>query len=394
MIVEITRSIAEALRDFVSKRQSEMLSLTRMLVEQESPSGDFEGSRAVVNILAEEAGAIAGVESVRRIPATENYGEHLRIEAFGEGKTNFRSTLLVGHTDTVYPRGSTLARPWREEHGGRIYAPGIYDMKANCALALEALRACSKIGVAPSRRIVLLLTCDEEAGSMNGGRRLVEEEACRADSVLVLEPSAAGGRVKTARKGTGVFTMHITGQAAHAGLEPEKGASAISEIARQITQLNKMNDPVTGTTINVGVVSGGTCSNVVAAQAQAEIDVRFTTLEEAKRIENVLRNLQPFDDRVRISMRGGINRPPLERTEAVVSLYNHARRIAAQIDFELGETSVGGASDGNFAAAVGTGAVLDGLGIEGAGAHAAHEHILISDIAQRGALLAGLIASL
>ncbi len=368
-----------------------MLALTRALVETESPSGDEEGSRAVVGLLAESARAIDGVSSVELIESAA-YGVHLRVRAFSNtAETDAESLLLVGHTDTVHPRGSVQERPWRVEDG-RIYGPGIFDMKANCALALEALRACVTLKLRPQRPVTLLLTCDEETGSLTG-RALVEEEAGRARSVLVLEPPAMGGRVKTARKGTGMYTLEAQGIAAHAGLEPEKGASAILEMARQIERLHAMNDAARGITLTVGVVQGGTRSNVVPAQAHAEIDVRFRTAEDAARIEAGILNLQPFDKRVRLAVGGGINRPPLERTAKVAALYERARSIAAALDFDLGEAQVGGASDGNFVTAFGIG-VLDGLGIDGDGAHATHEHIVINDIARRGALRAGLIDSL
>jgi glutamate carboxypeptidase len=386
---EIDRKQAEALRGIFSERLGEMLMLTREIVERESPSGDEDGSRAVVKLLAQEACDIEGVTSVDRFKS-EGYGEHLRVELFNDAGSG-DAILIVGHTDTVHPRGSLGERPWREENG-RIYGPGIFDMKANCALILEAVRALSILHIRPQRPVVLLLTCDEETGSMTG-RALIEDAARRARCAMVLEPPASGGRVKTARKGTGIFRVSALGLAAHAGLEPEKGASAILEMARQIQRLHAMSDTARGTTINVGVVRGGTSSNVVAAEASAEVDVRFGTLEEARRIEGEIRSLKPFDERVRLSIEGGINRPPLERTEGVASLYEHARRVAAMLDFELGEASVGGASDGNFIAAQGT-PVLDGLGIEGDGAHAVHEHIVVDGIAQRGALLACLIATL
>ncbi len=393
MSSELSPATATSLLEYFERQTSSVIQLSRALVEVESPSGDLAGSRGVVDLLAEAARKIDGVTSIERIPAGDEYGEHLRVEAFRKDSVTeeTRTTLLLGHTDTVHPRGSLQERPWREE-GGRIYGPGIFDMKANCALALEVLRACSALALNPPRPVILLLTCDEETGSFTG-RALVETEARRAASVLVLEPPAPGGRVKTNRKGTAGYTITALGRAAHAGLEPEKGASAILEIARQIERLHAMNDPARGTTLNVGVVCGGTRSNVVAAEARAEVDVRFSTVAEANRLENVLLNLCPVDERVRISVEGEINRPPLERTKAVAVLYHHARSIAAALDFELGETSVGGASDGNFAAAVGA-SVLDGLGIDGDGAHAAHEHIVAGDIARRGALLAGLIATL
>jgi glutamate carboxypeptidase len=385
-----TTNAGELLRHFRARRD-ELLSLTRALCEAESPSGDGEGSRAVVNLLEESARRLEGFASVERMPAPDGYGEHFRLRAFAEGAQEERTLLLLGHTDTVHPRGTLRQRPWREEDG-RIYAPGVFDMKAACAVAIEALHACVALGARPRRPVVLLLTCDEESGS-HSGRALVEEEARRAEYVLVLEPSAPGGRAKTARKGTGLFTLAVEGRAAHAGLEPEKGVSAILELARQIERVASFSRPELDTTINVGTLSGGTHANVVAAEAHAEVDVRFSTLEEARRIEDAMRGLQPFDSRASLKVSGGINRPPLERTEAVASLYEKARRVASEFDFELGETSVGGASDGNFAAAH-CAAVLDGLGVEGDGAHAAHEHIAADRLVLRAAFLAALVASL
>ncbi|MBA3248631.1 MAG: M20 family metallopeptidase [Pyrinomonadaceae bacterium] len=390
MSVEINARVAASLREYFESRQGKLLKAIREVVESESPSGDVEGSRQVVDLLADVARSIDGVSDVERI-VNRDYGEHLRLRAFDSGAEGARPTLILGHTDTVYERGSLQARPWREE-AGRIYAPGIFDMKANCVLALEALRACAVLHLKPARPVVVLFTCDEETGS-HSGRALVEEEARRAAQVLVLEPPASGGRVKTARKGTGMFTLKVEGRAAHAGLEPEKGASAILEIARQIEKIHSLSDPARGVTLNVGVVCGGTRSNVVAAEARAEIDLRFGTKQDAEQLEQQLLNLQPFDARVQLKMEGGINRPPLERTAAVAELYERAKAIAAAMNYELNETSVGGASDGNFAAAVGA-PVLDGLGVDGDGAHAVHEHIIVDDLARRGALLAGLIASL
>src|SRR5437660_3544888 len=390
MEYRFSKSMADAALRFFESRQGEMLKLVRSLVETESPSGDLEGSRAVVNLLVQATQEIEGVASVERVESP-NYGEHLRIKAFNDAQSDAGTILLIGHTDTVHPCGTLLERGWREE-GGRIYGPGIFDMKATCALALETLRACTALDLAPHHRIVLLLTCDEEDGSKMG-RALVEEEARRAHSVLVLEPPATGGRVKTARKGTGIFSIEARGIAAHAGLEPEKGASAILEIARQIVRLQELNDPPRGITVNVGVVHGGTRLNVVAAHAQVGIDVRYSRPEDAKRLEEAILNTKPFDERVALIATGGINRPPLERTEKVARLYALAREVAAALDFDLGEASVGGASDGNFAAAMNV-PILDGLGIEGDGAHAAHEHIIVDKIAERGALLAGLITSL
>src|SRR6266536_992912 len=386
---QLTREKAIALRDHFITRQHELLALTCALVETESPSGDKDGSSDVVSLLASAAGSIAAVNSVERITG-EDFGEHIRIRAFA-GENNAAPIVILGHTDTVHPRGAIKERPWRSE-GNRIYGPGIFDMKANCALALEALHACETTNVQPKGPVTILLTCDEESGSPSG-RSLVEAEAKNARAVLVLEPPASGGRVKTARKGTGMFTIEVHGLAAHAGLDPEKGVSAVLELARQTVRMHELNEPAKGTTVNVTVVNGGTHSNVVPAAARAELDLRFTSMDEANRIEREVRNLKPFDERARLKIIGGINRPPLERTAKVKSLYEHAREIAARLDFDLGEASVGGASDGNFAGALGV-PVLDGLGIDGDGAHAAHEHIIVDGMPTRGALLAGLMASL
>lgn len=388
MTTQTQTAMLQKIKERVAVRLDEMLNLTRRLVECESPSGDAAGSRAVVDLLVSAAQGIDSLQTVERIEVPD-YGEHLRLAFFSPDAEKSSRTLILGHTDTVHPRGTILARPWRRE-GEKIYGPGIFDMKANCALTLEAIRACVESGWRETKRqVVVLLTCDEEAGSASG-RGLVEKEAGQASRVLVLEPSAPGGLAKTGRKGTGMWTLRARGRAAHAGLEPEKGASAILEIARQIERLHALNNFSQGTSVNVGVVRGGTTSNVVAAEAEAEIDVRYTNAEEARRIEEAFRRLKPCDDRVRLELEGGINRPPLERTEAVVKLFREAQEVAASLGYTLGETQVGGASDANFAAAF-CPAVLDGLGIEGDGAHAEHEHIMTNNVPTRGAILAGLL---
>src|SRR6266487_5471385 len=307
---QVSHSKTRKLRDYFLNRRCEILALTRALVESESPSGDEAGSRTVVSLLAASLRSVGGITAIERIPA-ERYGEHLRMHAFGSGRNSSKTILILGHTDTVHPTGSLRSRPWRIE-GNCAYGPGIFDMKANCALAMESIRACATLSIAPQRPVVLLFTCDEERGSARG-RALVESEAEQSQAVLVLEPPASGGRVKTGRKGTGMFTLEARGRAAHAGLEPEKGASAVLEMARQIQRLHEMNNSGGGISVNVGVVHGGTVSNVVPAEACAEIDVRFETDDEGKRIEQLLLGLQPFDSRVALSMRGEINRPPLER---------------------------------------------------------------------------------
>jgi glutamate carboxypeptidase len=379
-----------AMHALLESRRNEILDSICKLVEVESPSGDLEGSRAVVDLLVESARTIQSVTSIKRIPAA-GYGEHLRIRACDSKSDNTLSTLVLGHTDTVHPRG-TLAQQNVRREKARLYGPGIFDMKASCVLALEALRILDVVRVTPKRPVTILLTCDEETGSLTG-RQLVEEEAGSSAYALVLEPPAPGGHVKTSRKGVGMWKVGAHGIAAHAGLNPEAGASAILELARQTERLHSMNDAVNGTNFNVGVVRGGTRSNVVAAEAEIEIDARFRYMKEAQRVEEIMNGLRPFDERVRVTVSGGINRGPLERTDEVVKLYHHARGIASTLGFELGEQSVGGASDGNFVAALNV-PVLDGLGPDGDGAHAAHEHVLIPDVTRRCSLIAGLIATL
>lgn len=388
MPLVISRAEAQELEKQFSQRQDAILKLIRSLVECESPSGDATGSSDAVEILVQAASEMRCVSAVERIDIP-GMGQHLVIRAFEDSKSA-GPVMLVGHTDTVHSRGTLAINPCRQD-GERLYGPGIFDMKANCVLAIEALRALESVAVTPPGGVILALTCDEEIGSFSGWpllKRLGQEAKPR--SALVLEPSA-DGRVKTARKGTGMFTMTTTGRAAHAGLDPGKGASAILELAKQIQRLDALNNSG-GINVNVGVVRGGTRSNVVAAEAVAEIDVRFSTEAESEKVLHALRHSQSFDERVQVSVTGGINRPPLERTAEVAALFDQARGIAASLGFELGEAQVGGASDGNFLAAMGI-PVLDGLGVDGDGAHAAHEHIIASAIPRRGALLAGLIAS-
>lgn len=387
----MTPSELAAAGAFITQQTDEIVDLIRQVVAIESPSGDLQGSHAVVKLLTERARALPSMGSIEVI-ASPNYGEHLLIRAFPNQNADRPPTLLLGHTDTVHPRGTVnSSKPLRAD-GDKLYGPGIFDMKGACVLALEVLRCLAGLDIEPPRPVTLLLTCDEESGSTTG-RLLVEREARLAAQVLVLEPPECGGRVKTSRKGVGLWTVEAQGIASHAGLNPEAGASAILELARQTERLHSLSDASRGTTFNVGVVRGGTRSNVVAEKAAMEVDVRFRTAAEANRVEKLMTTLQPFDERVRLKTVGGINRGPLERTPGVVKLFHHAQNIAAELGWQLEERSVGGASDGNFVAALDV-PVLDGLGIDGDGAHAAHEHILMSDIARRGALLTGLIATL
>ena len=374
----------ETLEHF-KNREGEIIESIRKIVEIESPSRDVERSRKVVSWVENEARKIPLELQIETIPA-DNYGEHLIIRAFPSDAKGF---LLLGHTDTVHPVGTKEQNPTRIE-GDRFYGCGIFDMKANIVLMFEALQYIAENGLQPAKPITILLSCDEEVGSFTG-RELVEQEARKAEACFVMEPSAAG-RVKTGRKGTGMFTVAAHGIPAHAGLEPEKGASAILELSRQIIDLHALNNVSAGTTVNVCTISGGTTSNVIPEHAKCSVDVRFTSAEEAARIENAISSLKPYDNRVTLEISGGTNRPPMERTDAVVVLYEKARRLAASFNYELGETQVGGASDGNFVAALGV-PVLDGLGVSGNGAHTLQEHILVSDIANRANLIAALLCS-
>jgi glutamate carboxypeptidase len=356
-----------------------MIDSIHEIVEIESPSFDVARSTALVDRV-ERLFRDTGVDvSVERHPA-DGFGEHLIVRAFpGDGKP----VLLLGHTDTVHPVGSKERNPTRIDDG-KFYGCGIFDMKSGIVLMAEALRHFAETGERPARPITILLTCDEEVGS-HTGKAFVEQEAEKADRCLVFEPSS-NGRVKTGRKGTGMYTLRTHGIPAHAGLEPEKGASAVAEIAHQIERLHALNNVSAGTTVNVCTVKGGTTINVIPEDAECTIDVRFSKLSEAERVYNEIYALEPVDSRVSLEILGNVNRPPLERTQAVIELFEKAKSLAASFGYELDETQVGGASDGNFVAALGV-PVLDGLGIAGNGAHTLDEHILVSDIASRAALV-------
>ena len=369
--------------EYFRKRETRMIEMIREIVEIESPSRDIAGSGIVADWVERAARNVDLELAVERVPADE-YGEHLLIRAFPGSEKNI---LLLGHTDTVHPIGTKELNPTRIENG-KFFGCGIFDMKSGIVLMLEALQFFAESRTKPSRPITILLSCDEEVGSFTG-RELVENEARNSEACFVFEPSASG-RVKTGRKGTGMFTIKTWGVPAHAGLEPEKGASAILELARQVERLDTLNNIPSGTTVNVCTIRGGTTTNVIPEHAECTVDVRFTSAAEATRVEKEIRELTPIDDRVKLLVTGGINRPPLERTPAVISLFEKARSTAARLGYELNETQVGGASDGNFVGALGV-PVLDGLGIAGDGAHRMDEHILVDDIAKRAALVTSLL---
>lgn len=368
---------------YFRERRDETIKMIHEIVEIESPSYDVERSRHVVTWVENEARKIGLDIEIERVRA-EEYGDHILIRAFpGDEK----GVLLLGHTDTVHPVGTKELNPTRIEDG-KMFGCGIFDMKSGIVLMLEALRYFAESGVRASRPVTILLSCDEEVGSFTG-RELVEREARNSQSCLVFEPSASG-RVKTGRKGTGMFTVKTWGVPAHAGLEPERGASAILELARQIQKIQTFGDLSVGTTVNVCTMRGGTTTNVIPEHAECTVDVRFTSAAEADRLSKQMIGLESYDDRVKILVTGGINRPPLERTDAVAALFEKASGVASEFGYDLQETQVGGASDGNFVAALGV-PVLDGLGIAGDGAHRLDEHILIDDIATRATLVTMLL---
>jgi glutamate carboxypeptidase len=374
----------EKLLEFFRRRQENILNSIHEFVEIESPSFDVEGSRRAVDYLVRQAETIACVSGVERV-AGAGYGEHLVIRAF-ENQSE-KPVLLLGHTDTVHPRGSFQKNPTRIE-AERFYGCGIFDMKANCILLLEILRAYAELNLTPKHPLTVLLSCDEEVGSFTG-RPLVEREAAASAFCLVCEPSA-NGKAKTGRKGTAWINVKAHGIPAHAGLEPEKGASAITELSRQVEKIQDLNAPENGTTVNVCLIKGGTASNVIPEYAELEADVRFTRTSEAERILRAAQTFESFDQRVKLEIDAGVNRPPLERNEKIIELYEKVKKVADRMDYEFGETQVGGASDGNFVAALGV-PVLDGMGIAGDGAHTLREYILISDIPRRAALIASLM---
>jgi len=378
--------VIRELWSYFSARRERLLADVRALVEQESPSLDAPATTALTSALAprlEAAGAAA------RLHPTAS-GAHL-VARFGAGPApDGAPVLLLGHVDTVWPHGTLARRPFRVDDQ-RAYGPGIFDMKSGVAMILAVFDAIHELGLVPRRPLKTLLSCDEETGSRTS-RELIETEAQGCAAVFVLEPSLPGGAAKTARKGFAIYDLVVHGIAAHSGLEPEKGTSATTELAHQILALERLADPAQGITVNVGVVRGGTAVNVVAAEARAEVDVRFRTLAQGSEICRRIESLQPVLPGARLEIRGGINRPPLERTPAVLSLYAQARSIAAELGFELGEGTSGGGSDGNLTAALGI-PTLDGLGVEGDGAHAEHEHILLADLPRRAALLTALVCA-
>jgi glutamate carboxypeptidase len=365
------------------REQSWLFDLARALVLRESPSDDVA---ALEQCAAELASRLAQAgASISRVDGGST-AAHLVAEWPGAGP----AVLLLGHFDTVWPVGQ-LERMPLVERDGKLFGPGILDMKAGVAIGATAAKAiAASLPEARRPRVTLLVTSDEEVGSRSS-RAEIERRARESAAVLVLEPALAGGAVKTARKGVGEFHLTAHGVPSHAGANPEAGASAVHELARQITAIEAMNDPARGLSVNVGVIAGGTRSNVVAEDASALVDVRVSRMEDAARIEAALSQLAPVNPRVRLEIRGRVGRPPMERTAGVARLFEIARAVAREMGRELQEGATGGASDGNFTAALGV-PTLDGLGALGEGPHALHEHVLVNELVPRAALVAGLMA--
>ncbi len=380
----VLMSRSARLLEYFESIQTESVSLLRRLVELESNSFDKEGIDALAGFLC---GHLLDCGADARIIEENCRGNHLHARWSHGGA--LKPVLLLGHLDTVWPRGTVNERPFsiRED---RAFGPGVFDMKSGVLLFLLVFKALQERQFDPGRDVILLLTSDEEIGSECGLRHL-RSIAGPCAAVLCAEPPLSGGKVKTARSGVGTFRLKVRGIAAHAGVDYSRGASAILELSRLIVELHAMTDLDRGIQVNAGVIRGGIASNVIAADAEADVDFRFKSTADGRLFEERIRSLKLSDARCKVSVEGGINHPPLERTDRVIRLYEKARALAADIGMELGEGSTGGASDGSHTAAMGI-PTLDGLGVDGGGAHAIDEHVILSNIPRRAALLSNIIA--
>ncbi len=379
-----TRRTVCRLRDHLASRKSEIVELLVALARVESPSHDPAALRSVQNLLT---GALVdrGFRVVR-IAGRESGGHLLAVPA--SRQRGARMQLLLGHCDTVWPIGTLGIMPV-EEREGKLYGPGVYDMKAGLVQAILAVDALRQTGIAPGVTPVMLINSDEEIGSHESTPH-IQRLARIAERAFVTEPSlGATGKLKTARKGVGRFTVRVTGVAAHAGLDPGKGVSAILELSHVVQSLFALNDAERGITVNVGTIDGGLRPNVVAPEARAEADVRVLTQEDARLIETAIHGLQPSVPGTRLLIEGGIGRPPLEPTPGNRRLWEAALEVADQIGIQLEEGTAGGGSDGNTTSQLTP--TLDGLGAVGDGAHAVHEHVDIDRLPECAALLAGLL---
>jgi len=369
-------------------REKRTVGMLRQLVEQESPSSDkaaVDRAMGLASSLCREAGGKVVRHRQRK------FGDIVEVR-FGARGGDFdaerRPVLLLGHLDTVWPLGTLRAMPYRVKDG-RIWGPGTLDMKAGVAMALTALGILRDSG-GLRRPVILLLNSEEEIGSPVS-RPVTEEIARECEAVFVLEPGQGlGGAYKTARKGTGDFMVRVRGVAAHAGVDFESGHSAVLELARQIEKIGGFTDLSRGSTVNPGVIGGGTQANVVAAEAWVRCDFRFGKASDAKKVEQKFRALRPIDKKCTLEVAGGVNRPPMERTAKTAQLFRLAATLAGELGFALQEAATGGGSDGNFTSALGV-PTLDGMGAVGEGAHASHESIVIEHLAPRTALLAAMM---
>jgi len=375
---------AQQLYEAVEAQADWFHSRLRKLVETESPSDSKPAVDAAVALVAAWAEQLGGRVKLHR---QRDFGDLLELR-FGPPRSTRKPILLLGHLDTVWPLGTLASMPYREDKT-RIYGPGVLDMKAGVVMALAAIRALGETGV--KRAVTLLLNSDEEVGSPVS-RPITERLAQSSEAVLVLEP-AQGLACKTARKGVGDYRLEVTGVASHSGVDFERGHSAVLELARLLQKVAAFTDLRIGRTVNPGVIGGGTRANVIAAQAWAEVDVRIARASDAPKLDRLFRSLRCDDRACKLTITGGLNRPPMERKPGTVALYKRARKLAAELGFTLDEAATGGGSDGNFTAALGI-PTLDGLGAVGEGAHAAHESVLIEHIIPRTALLAALLATI
>jgi glutamate carboxypeptidase len=370
---------------YATEKQPDIVRLIGQLVRCESPSDNAAAVGQFAELLIESAKDIASARLIRSSKA----GPHVRLEFHLPGSHKTGQILGLGHSDTVWPLGTLAHMPFRESEG-RLWGPGVLDMKAGLAFFLFAARLIRDLDIPVNKKVVLLVVSDEEVGSETS-REITESEARQSDLVFVLEPGTGlPGKLKTARKGVGDYLIQVTGKASHAGVDFSEGASAILELSRQIQTVAGFTDLSRGITVNPGVIRGGTRTNVVAAHAEAEIDIRIAKAADAALLDKQFRSLHPFDSRCHVIVRGGLNRPPMERTPAIEKLFLLAQQLAASFDVTLEESATGGGSDGNFTAALGT-PTLDGLGAVGEGAHASNESILIDRIADRTALLSALL---
>ena len=371
---------------FFQQHQHEMLELTQNMVDIESPSDNKAAVDKMGEFLAQEFQKLGGKV---KVCAAKDYGNHLQIEF--SGTVDKKPVMLLGHFDTVWPMGTLAGMPFRVQ-GGRAFGPGVLDMKASITMMMFALRALQEVQ-AQHRPVTVFLDTDEEVGS-ESSRSITESIARECEAVLVLEPAQGPrGLLKTSRKGVGSFTIRVHGRASHSGVDFEKGQSAIIELARQILEVTKFIDLPRGITVNPGVVHGGTRSNVIAAEAWAEVDIRVSRMADKAGLEQMFANLCPFNPHCRLEVTGGLNRPPMERTAGTVRLLQMAQALARELGMELGESTTGGGSDGNFTSALGI-PTLDGLGPVGEGAHAASESIQLDELPRRTAILTALIESI